>query len=262
MQQLAALTRLISDVTFELVGPLDVEHAASGAPREYSHRLPAGTRTNRYGMGPFCRFGLHTSEGLQGVYAVFVEQTLCYIGECTDLARRFSQTGYGYISARNCYDDGQATNCKINANVLTATKSRRAVTVWFHRTSDRKSLESRLISELQPSWNTVRPRNGSGSNRAAVQHAPMASRLVFRRALREMLSAAQTAGAKSLRVQSGHLHRVVGGYPGPRHRMPICCAVMRAEMLPRDSIISGPPSSAGASLVIEYALPRPIDIVE
>lgn len=259
---MTALTRLLSDVTFELVGPLDVEHSAAGAPAEYSHRLPLNTRANRYGAGPFCRFGLHTSQGLEGVYALFVEQTLCYIGECTDLARRFSPAGYGYISARNCYDDGQATNCKINTNVLTAAKSGQAVTVWFHRTSDRKSLESRLISELKPAWNAARRRTADGSRRTAGPDAPMAARVVFKQALRDMLSSAQTAGAKSLRVQAGNLHRAVGGYPGPRHRMPICCAVMRAEMLPQDSIVSEPPSGAGASLVIEYALPRSMETVE
>ena len=56
---------------------------------------------------------------------------------------------------------------------------------------------------------------------------------VFRRALGQLIHAAQDSGAASVRVRSGDLHRTVGGYPGPGHRMPACCAAMRAEMTSR-----------------------------
>lgn len=57
-------------------------------------------------------------------------------------------------------------------------------------------------------------------------------------------------------VKSGDLHRMVGGYPGPSHRMPLCCRVMRQNMRPGDSVINEPPKGAGAGLVIRYMLPR------
>ena len=40
--------------------------------------------------------------------------------------------------------------------------------------------------------------------------------------------------------------------------MPVCCDVMYAEMLDEaDAILAAPTKGKGASLVIEYLLPRP-----
>lgn len=55
-------------------------------------------------------------------------------------------------------------------------------------------------------------------------------------------------------VRSGDLHRAVGGYPGPNHRMPICCSVMYAMMQEGDQIIKTPPKGKGANLIIQYSL--------
>ena len=57
-------------------------------------------------------------------------------------------------------------------------------------------------------------------------------------------------------VISGELHRLVGGYPGSDHRMPVCCSVMLKAMRSTDTIISQPPKGKGASLTIRYVLPR------
>jgi len=57
-------------------------------------------------------------------------------------------------------------------------------------------------------------------------------------------------------VISGGLHRRLGHYPGPDHRMPICCNVMKQCMQSGDFIISQPPKGQGASLTIRYQLPR------
>jgi hypothetical protein len=74
------------------------------------------------------------------------------VGECIDLARRFN-TGYGRIDARNCYEGGQNTNCKVNALVLDAVKSGRQVELWFLQTSRRKDIEAELLIALRPPWN-------------------------------------------------------------------------------------------------------------
>jgi 5-methylcytosine-specific restriction protein A len=57
-------------------------------------------------------------------------------------------------------------------------------------------------------------------------------------------------------ITAGSLHRVVGGYPGTNHRMPICCQVMYDTMGPDDEVVTSPPSGKGASLRIRYQLPR------
>ncbi len=71
------------------------------------------------------------------------------------------------------------------------------------------------------------------------------------------------AGEKRLAaiiVTAGDLHHLVGGYPGEDHRMPVCCNVMRHNMLGGDEILAAPPSGAGASLTIKYQFPRKAEI--
>jgi 5-methylcytosine-specific restriction protein A len=79
----------------------------------------------------------------------------------------------------------------------------------------------------------------------------------FRRELARQLANAHAAGLSHVRINAGALHRQMGGYPGPDHRMPMCCDVMRAEMRPGDRVVTTPPRGRGASLTIEYRLPRP-----
>jgi 5-methylcytosine-specific restriction protein A len=74
--------------------------------------------------------------------------------------------------------------------------------------------------------------------------------------LQRILTDAEQRGLTAIRVNSGELHRRVGGYPGQNHRMPMCCSAMRAMMRSGDSIIQQPPKGNGASLIIEYLLPR------
>ena len=78
----------------------------------------------------------------------------------------------------------------------------------------------------------------------------------FRIMLELMLQQAAEAGALFLDINSGELHRRVGGYPGPEHRMPICCQVMRMLQRDDDTILSQPPKANGASLTIRYNVPR------
>lgn len=80
----------------------------------------------------------------------------------------------------------------------------------------------------------------------------------FERELHNIFTSAQREGRSYVDVRSGDLHRRVGGYPGPNHRMPTCCDVMRKNMDPTlgDRILEQPPKGNGANLVIRYMLPR------
>ena len=78
----------------------------------------------------------------------------------------------------------------------------------------------------------------------------------FRAELLAQFSHAQNRAAPYVDINSGELHRRVGGYPGRDHRMPVCCDVMYAERRAADEIISMPPKGKGASLTIRYKLPR------
>lgn len=78
----------------------------------------------------------------------------------------------------------------------------------------------------------------------------------FHKKLEEILSFAEKNKLSSFTLLSGSLHRLVGGYPGPDHRMPVCCRVMREVMQAGDEILSEPPSGQGATLKIRYKITR------
>ena len=57
-------------------------------------------------------------------------------------------------------------------------------------------------------------------------------------------------------VNSGELHRAVGGYPGPNERLQTCCEAMKEEMKSGDVIMGDLDNCRGAALTIRYQLPR------
>ena len=77
----------------------------------------------------------------------------------------------------------------------------------------------------------------------------------FERVLARMLRGASRVGFVAVEVNAGILHRIIGGYPGQHHRMPICCAIMRSAMRAQDEVVASPPKGKGASLTIRYRLP-------
>jgi len=81
----------------------------------------------------------------------------------------------------------------------------------------------------------------------------------FKMELYRMMNEALHEGKATVEINSGDLHSRVGGYPGPNHRMPMCCIVMLAALAPDvgDVIVEEPPSRQGANLTIKYVLPRP-----
>jgi 5-methylcytosine-specific restriction protein A len=80
----------------------------------------------------------------------------------------------------------------------------------------------------------------------------------FKIELHRMMMHAINDNTGSVDINAGKLHRRVGNYLGPDHRMPVCCAVMRAAFIENhDQIVEEPPRGQGASLTIRYAIPRP-----
>jgi hypothetical protein len=78
----------------------------------------------------------------------------------------------------------------------------------------------------------------------------------FEQEVRRRWAEAEVTGHVSVDVRSGDVHKSLGGYPGPNHRIPDCCQVMKRLMKAGDSIIKQPKSGQGASLAISFALPR------
>jgi hypothetical protein len=79
----------------------------------------------------------------------------------------------------------------------------------------------------------------------------------FYEELMQVFQEATKEGRENVDVNAGDLHRRFGEYPGPDHRMPVCCSVMRSEYSADcDLVLQSPPSGDGAGLTIRYALPR------
>lgn len=242
---------------FEFVGTIEPALDHLGHIAEYRHDLPPRVRPNRYASGPFCRFELSDARNAAGVYAVMFADIVKYVGECENLAARFGRNGYGYIAARNCHHDGQATNCKVNSLILASARAGERIDVWFHETARRKEVEAELLTVLKPGWNGTRGTRAVAGTGKQKLGAPRMTGDEFRVVLQAEFDKGARAGQHSLRMRAGDLHRAVGGYPGQDHRMALCCSIMKSAMRSGDKIIESPPSGKGANLLIEYRLPRP-----
>lgn len=89
----------------------------------------------------------------KGVYAYYVGGDLMYIGRCKDSIKKRVNQGYGKIHPKNCYIDGQSTNCRLNALI---TKFGRNVSLWFHVMSSNDKIvltEQQLVRRYDPPWN-------------------------------------------------------------------------------------------------------------
>ena len=122
------------------------------------HRYAAACSTplNRHGEGPFCRFTVSGLPPAPGLYAITVARKLVYVGIAIDLKRRWGSSDYARIQPRNCYRDGQSTNCKVNHAILVAAQDGLAIDLWIHQAAKPRPLEERLIAELAPPWNDQR----------------------------------------------------------------------------------------------------------
>lgn len=116
----------------------------SGAPQAKLHK---------YGEGEFCRFRVGGLPAAEGVYCVFADEDLRYVGEAVDLRKRWY--GYGHISPKNCYEGGRETNCRVNKLILQRARQEVIMTLWFLLTTRRKAVEAELRQRFRPPWNRV-----------------------------------------------------------------------------------------------------------
>jgi hypothetical protein len=141
---------------FALVESLVPERYASAAIAEFRpqgrYKKADVVPLHPHGHGAFCKFRISVPKKLAGVYALVVDGSIRYVGECEDLKRRFC-SDYGNISPKNCYEGGQRTNCRINRRVLEVAQAGGRVDLYFHPTADRKTVERQLLASYSPSWN-------------------------------------------------------------------------------------------------------------
>lgn len=110
---------------------------------------------NKYGDQKYSRFYIEDESywPKKGLYSYAVKGELRYIGRCRDSFKKRINQGYGKIHPKNCYLDGQATNCHLNA-LLTDQADR--VTFWTYPLEDNRLIETverELIGHYNPLWN-------------------------------------------------------------------------------------------------------------
>ena len=110
---------------------------------------------NPYGDLLYSIFSLATSEfeSATGVYAYFDGNILRYIGRCRDSMKKRVNQGYGKIHPKNCYLDGQATNCRLNALISKTSETISLRMCRIEGSSEIERVESFLIQRHKPDWN-------------------------------------------------------------------------------------------------------------
>lgn len=110
---------------------------------------------NRYGDEIYCRFYFQDSfwAARNGLYCYIFDKNIVYFGQSKDSFGKRINHGYGNISPKNCYLDGQATNCHLNSLI---NQHKDEVSLFLCELNDMKAidhLEKTLIHTWQPVWN-------------------------------------------------------------------------------------------------------------
>ena len=113
---------------------------------------------NKYGDKEYCQFYIDDErfQSQKGLYIFVVSGHLQYVGRCLDTFRKRINQGYGKIHPKNCYIDGQTTNCHINSLIAERKNEVAFFTSSMKIEDEIKKLEKNLIRLYQPRWNTSR----------------------------------------------------------------------------------------------------------
>ena len=72
---------------------------------------------NKYGDNTFCHFRLNSHLSDKGIYIWVANGEIKYLGKFNDNFKKRVNQGYGKINPKNCFVDGQATNCHLNSEI-------------------------------------------------------------------------------------------------------------------------------------------------
>lgn len=89
----------------------------------------------------------------KGLYVFLLDGQVRYIGKTTSSFQQRFNRNYGRVQPRNCFLDGQSTNCRLNHLVAEAGNS---VAIYLYPLSNDQEigrLEDALIARYQPEWN-------------------------------------------------------------------------------------------------------------
>lgn len=116
------------------------------------------TNRNGYTLSPthdvyYCSFRVSAPKK-PGIYRIFVDETLVYIGRAANLHNRLS-TQYGNVSPRHPFSGGQLQKCRTNAKINEALCREANVVVTWEVCDDFVDRERALLCDAatRPTWN-------------------------------------------------------------------------------------------------------------
>lgn len=194
-----------------------------------------------------------------GVYALFLNEELMYIGQCEDFGKRYNQ-GYGQISPRNCFVGGQSTNCKINKFIFDSTRKGEIIKLYFLETNSYDKIESELIELYKPILNHQKGKNinknipkNKEKTENKIENAKIQKQCgvddVYNYLI-NLVDEAKNNNLEYLEIISGNIHRELN----LSERMPTVCNAMYKLKKDDDEIIFSPPKGRGSKLHIRYFL--------
>jgi len=222
---------------------------------------------NNYGDLEYSMFFIDDMETMnkRGLYAYTVNSKLRYVGRCLDSFKKRINQGYGKIHPKNCYKDGQATNCHLNSLI---TKNRDSVSLWVCTMEDIQEiieLERRIIEKYSPEWNITSGSNPiiktrewiGGEKMVNVIGIGTSDNLTDR--IREFvwknyIQPAREEGENELTVRAGDVHKEMF----LKSRMPAVCSALKSKidkMYDLEIIrIRELPSGQGANVYVTYKI--------
>jgi hypothetical protein len=158
----------VSGYTFERLGRVVPGRTEAGVVAvsvpQPAFDAPPDATVHDHGWGPFCRFRVpEGTPDCAGVFLLSVAGTPVFVGEGDDVADRLTET-YGRIAPDACFDETQATRCRVNTSIFHAVRSGLDVELFVHRTDDfegsatdngalRELIVRDIVSEFEPAWN-------------------------------------------------------------------------------------------------------------
>lgn len=114
---------------------------------------------NKYGDLSYCKFRLRDTSDhigdLKGLYIYCLKNEVVYIGRCRDSFKKRINQGYGIIHPKNCFLDGQATNCHLNSLINSCYQDIELFVRSMNSDDVISKLEEELIKCYKPKWNIM-----------------------------------------------------------------------------------------------------------
>lgn len=109
---------------------------------------------NRNGDNSFCIFKISQYTLDKGIYCFIEDNKIKYVGRCIDSFEERINKGYGKIHPKNCFIDGQSTNCHINSLINQSGVVQVGIYTMNDKTNEEiKKLESSILKSFQLDWN-------------------------------------------------------------------------------------------------------------